>query len=184
MKKLFFVLAAVLFTTLWPNTAAIAQEPAENILIETASPPAITIKGKVSNSGAKKDSISSSVLKHFKKTFQYARDVKWMPLKDGYMATFESDDFVERVYYHSSGNLCGTLKGYSADRLPDAIIEMIKKAYPKHSIVYADEVEVTTVPGAITYFVHVQLNQDLKIVRICEEDMDVFFDSEKSVNRF
>jgi hypothetical protein len=183
MKKLFFAFAVVLFTTLATSNEIKAQKSSGNLLMDATIESASSNVDEAINEN-KNDLINSKALKHFQKSFKTAKDVKWRLLGDGYLAKFIYNDIIEKVFYYPNGILVGTLKGYTADKLPCEIRNIIRRAYPDYPIGYAQEVEVAIMPGKITYFVNLQLNHSVKVIRICDEEMDIFLDSERNINRF
>lgn len=97
------------------------------------------------------------------------------------MARFAADNIIERVFYYSNGNLAGTLKGYQEDKLPEEIRSMVSNSYNGYVIIYADEAEVTGKTDAPVYIVHLQSLTGIKLVQICDGEMDIVFDSEKNI---
>ncbi len=87
---------------------------------------------------------------------------------------------MERGFYNSNGTVAGTLKGYTSDKMTDEILRMVKGSYKGYAITYVDEAEIVKVPRTTAYIVHLQGNEDLKVVGICDDEMDVLFDSEKN----
>ena len=136
MKKLFLNLTIALFATLVAGNEIRAQKisgrlPGDAAILSTTLP-GINMNGvQLEN-----DSVNTKALRHFGKSFKRAKDVKWMRLKDGYMATFILNDVIERVYYYPKGNLAGTQKGYEVDKLPGEIHSIVTMAYPGYPIVH------------------------------------------------
>ena len=60
--------------------------------------------------------------------------------------------------------VAGTLKGYTSDKMTDEILRMVKGSYKGYAITYVDEAEIVKVPRTTAYIVHLQGNEDLKVV--------------------
>ncbi len=178
MKKLFFAFAVVLFTTLAASNELKAQKAANNFLMDAAIVSAGAVSTDANAKEIDKEAVNPKAVKHFEKKFK-AADAKWMVLKDGFMARYRHDDIIERVFYNPNGNLAGTLKGYFSDNMPAEVRSAIKFSYAGYAITYVDEAEIASMPGATAYIVHLQGINDLKVVRVCDGEMDVIFDSAK-----
>ncbi len=143
MKKLSLAFAVVIFTTL-ATTALKAQEPTANLFMEAAITGDIVTATK---SDVDKETVNPKAVRHFEKNFKGVNNAKWMTLKDGDVARFNSNDIVERVFYNLNGTLAGTLKGYSSDKMADEILRMVKGSYNGYAITYVNEAEIVKVPG-------------------------------------
>lgn len=174
MKKFSLAFAVVILITL--ATTSKAQQATANFFMESAISGDIATATK---SDVDKAIVNPKAVRHFEKKFKGVSNAQWMTLKDGFMARFKSNDITERVFYNFNGTLAGTLKGYTSDKMADEILRMVKDSYNGYAITYVDEAEIVKVPGITAYIVHLQGNQDLKVVRFCDDEMDVIFDSEK-----
>lgn len=188
MKKLISAFVIVGITILATSKEAKSQNTSGRLLMEAAivSADANGITAG-SNNEISRDQVNARALRHFDKVFKTAADAKWQVLSDGFMASFKANEIIERVYYYSNGNLAGTLKGYSAKKMPQEIYDMVKGSYPGYPIVYVDEAEVEGASRITAFIVHLQNQQGLKLVRIIDDEMDVMYDSEqnaKSPSRF
>ena len=179
MKKIIFAFAVVVITTLAATNKVTAQKAGSNLMMEAVTALAID-KSTEATKELAKDVVNPKALRHFEKSFKNATGVKWMGLTDGFMARFAHNDIIERIFYHSNGNLAGTLKGYSNNNMPEEIRNEIKYTYGGYAITYVDEASAESVPGITAYIIHLQGINDLKVVRICDGEMDVLFDSEKN----
>lgn len=183
MKKLFYAFMPVLLIIMATTNESNAQKYTGNLqadaLVSTNTTP--IDKKSAASKEADNDAINPKALRHFHKSYKMAEEVKWMQLKDGFMARFEHNGISERVYYQPNGNLAGTLKGYAADKMPGEIHSMIKTSYAGYLITYVDEAEIVSMPGTPAYFVHLQGNEDLKVVKICDGEMYVMLDTEKKL---
>lgn len=180
MKKLFFAFVVVLFTTLAASNELKAQKASNNFLMDAAIVSAGAVSTDANANEIDKAAVNPKAVKHFEKKFK-AADAKWMVLKDGFMAQYKHDDIIERVFYNPNGNLAGTLKGYFSDNMPAEVRSAIKFSYAGYAITYVDEASVESVPGITAYIIHLQGINDLKVVRICDGEMDILFDSKKNV---
>lgn len=178
MKKLSTAIVVVLLITLatLASTALKAQEATAKFFIEAANTGNI---GTTTESNVDKEAINPNAVRHYEKKFKTATNAKWLTMKDGYTAKFISNDITERVFYNPNGTLAGTLKGYTAEKLPEEIHRIIKGNYNGYAITYVDKAEIMKLPGITVYIAHLQGYSDIKVVRICDGEMDVVFGSAK-----
>lgn len=179
MKHILFSFVIVMITIL-VNKNEMKAQSSGNLLMD-AIVTSMNANGKIDDAFDKdeKTDISEKAIRHFEHSYRKAANVKWMVLKDGFLARFTSNDVIQRVFYYSNGNLAGTLKGYTGDLLSYDIKSMVRENYPSYKIVYTNEAAVVEVPGSPTYIITLQGKKDLKVIRMCDEEMDVMFDSNK-----
>lgn len=119
------------------------------------------------------DSINPKAVDHFSRHFDAPDSATWMKVSDGYLAKFRSGNIETRVYYSQSGKFLGTLKGYLADILPKDVFMNVYSKYPDFDVVYVEEAVVVQLPGVKTYFVQMQRGTEIKVLRICEDEITV-----------
>lgn len=180
MKKVTNALVVVIFAALAITNNVYAQNTNSNPLMEAA----INSSNEPSlNSSANKvsrEDINQKAIRHFEKKFKTARNAQWTTLKDGFMAWFIDNDITERVFYNTKGSLFGTLKGYNGDKLSEEIRRIVKANYNGYAITQVEEAQVTDLPGVTAYVVHLEGIEDLKVVRVCDGEIDVMFDARKT----
>ena len=80
-------------------------------------------------------------------------------------AQFKNKNILER--YHS-------LKGYFEDKLDRTVRGIVKQKYYDYKITYVQEVETGANVGMPTYMVHIEGDNDFKIVKVCDGAMDIY----------
>lgn len=181
MKKTVLAFVVVAAITLAVNTAN-AQKTSANLFMETAIAQLTDdmVDNVAEGTSVTIDEINPVALSKFAKGFKKATGVKWMVLKDGYMAKFTTDGNVtEKIYYHLNGSYAGTLKGYTAENLPSSVAGTVNENYNDYKILYVNEAKVAGRGEAPTFIIQVQSDNDFKVIRIYQEVVDVLFDSNK-----
>ena len=181
MKQLFFVF--VIIGIIMPLAGRlIAQNTSANLLTEMA----------ISSSKSPGDILAAEKInprarRLFEKEFKNAQNVKWLQLKDGQLAGFTENETRYAAYYYTNGRKAGLIKGYTADKLQREIREMLEYNYPGYAITYVNEV-CAAITGYIPVFVVNLLGvNDTKVIKVCEGETVVVFDSSKpnmSIERF
>ena len=182
MKKFLFALLAGCITALVATNGAYAQnlvnpeilEPQKNInaIEKEVTQPRDKIAGN--------DAISPKALKDFTKTYKNVVSESWEKLKDGYATRFILNDVMHSVYYNTKGRWTGSVKGYSEDKMPNDIRNIVKQEYYDYSIIYVEEVETIGSNGIPTYVIHLENKNNIKLVRIGNRQMDVMEEFQKS----
>lgn len=114
--------------------------------------------------------INAKALKNFSKTFKQAATANWFVIKDGFLAKFQQDGIITKVFYNPKGRWVGNLRCYFEDKLPRDIRHLVRSNYYDYSIYYVNEV---TVPGDITvYLVKIEDKTSLKTIRVQDGEMD------------
>ncbi len=80
------------------------------------------------------DRISDRILKAFKETFKYAKDITWHEYQDYYQASFKQDEIQLRAQYADDGTLLKTIRYYKEDQLLPCIVAKLKRKYPGKEI--------------------------------------------------
>jgi uncharacterized protein YxeA len=76
----------------------------------------------------------------FNTVFKNAENAHWNKSAENYSVTFESKDVTSTIYYDNDGNITGSRRYYSEDRLPLNILLKIKAKYPARQIIQVTEV--------------------------------------------
>jgi hypothetical protein len=171
MKKFLFALLTGCIPALIATNGAYAQnlvnteilEPQKNITaIEKEVPPA---NDKIVGIGA----ISPKALKDFTKTYKNVIGESWWKVKDGSATRFIINGVMNSIYYNTKGRWTGSVKGYSEDKMPHDIRDIVKREYYEYSIIYVEEVETIDSHGIPTYVIHLEDKNNIKLVRIGED---------------
>ena len=126
------------------------------------------------NSVSETGSINPEALKHFSDTYKNVTGESWMKIKDGFVARFTLNGVMNTIYYNTKGRWAGSLKSYREDKLPHDIRDIVKREYYDYSITSVDEGETIDSKGVPTYVVHLEGENNVKLVRICDRQMDVW----------
>lgn len=176
MKHFPLPLLLLCFSVL-PRTGGLtAQMQAESYIINTT-------KNVSETEQTGSEEISSKVLKSFAKTYKNAKNVTWSKNKDGFYATFTSDNARCRVIYTPSGKWSSSIKGYSEEKLPRELGDIVKNAYHGYTIFYVEELEAIFSNQLPTYIIHIESQNDIKLIRLYDRDMDVWKEFKKSTSR-
>jgi len=127
-----------------------------------------------SNALVSTSSISTKALKDFKKSYKNASDEKWAKSANGITAQFTSNGIANIVYYDKKGNWEASLKNYSEDKFDRSVRAIVKSKYYDYKITQVQEVETAATLGTPTYMVHIEGDNDFKIIRVSEGAMDVY----------
>lgn len=118
--------------------------------------------------------ISDKALKDFKKSYKNANGEKWAKNATGFTAQFTSDGIANIVYYDKKGNWDASLKSYSEDKFDRNVRAIVKQKYYDYKITQVQEVETAATLGTPTYMVHIEGDNDFKIIRVSDGEMDVY----------
>ena len=66
------------------------------------------------------------------------------------------------------------MKGYFEDKLDRTVRGIVKQKYYDYKITYVQEIETGSNVAMPTYMVHIESDNDFKIVRVCDGAMDVY----------
>lgn len=114
-------------------------------------------------------SVNAKAVKDFSKTYKQAANASWFELKDGYLAKFEKDGVITKVYYDSKGRSLGNIRSYFEHKLARDIRHQVKSSYYDHSIYYIHELNVGT---HTVYLVKLEGKNDWKTIRIVDGEME------------
>jgi len=117
--------------------------------------------------------VNNKVQAVFEKTFPNAERTSWMPVKNGYEASFSYNGIETVVGYNKAGRSDYIVERYGADRLSSSVTAMLNDAYKEYDIVNAIEVNMN---GRISYLVNIESKKFKKVIRINDDGMDVYQD--------
>jgi len=182
MKKFLFALLAGCITALVATNGAYAQNLVNPEILEPQkNNSAIEKEVKRANDNIVGIGIiSPKAMKDFTKTYKNVVSESWEKLKDGYATRFILNDVMHSVYYNTKGRWTGSVKGYSEDKMPNDIRNIVKQEYYDYSIIYVEEVETIGSNGIPTYVIHLEDKNNIKLVRIGNRQMDVMEEFQKS----
>lgn len=183
MKKfLFALLAAGGFSALIATNGAHAQNLVNpGILQSLKNITAIEKEVRhASDNIVSNDAISPKALKDFTKTYKTVSSESWEKIQDGYATRFTLNDVLNSVYYNTKGRWTGSVKGYSEDKMPRDVRNIVKQEYYDYSIIYVEEVETIDSNGVPTYVIHLEDKNNIKLVRIGNRQIDVMEEFQKS----
>ena len=173
MKKKFIALAIVSIATLATTSRANAQ------MVSNTTP----LEYQQSISGISETTnpmISPRALKDFANTHKNVRGESWIKIKDGFSVRFNSDDTRTTIFYDKKGYRTGQIKIYGEEKMLHEVRHTVKSKYYDYNIVYTQEVEVAGSEGTPTYVICLEDKTNIKMIRICDGEMDVWKEYTKS----
>jgi hypothetical protein len=117
--------------------------------------------------------VNSKVLAKFQKAFPDAENTSWAAVKTGYEARFSYDGIETVAGYNKAGRSDYIVERYNGDKLPSDIQDRISNVYPEYDIVNATEVQSE---GITAYLVNIESKKFSKVIRISDNEMDVYKD--------
>jgi hypothetical protein len=122
--------------------------------------------------------VSPKALRDFSRNYKGIDDALWMQLKEGgFVCEFTDKMILSRVIYNSKGNWVHTIAGYGGDKLAKEVRSMVRSTYYDYDITYVDEIDL---PGnKKVYLIHLQDEKSIKIIRICNDEMEMIEEYEK-----
>jgi len=169
MKKNLIALVIVGAATLGAISGANAQIAANNSSFEYEMNAA-----KTKNSMNEPEAISPRALKDFANGYKNVTGESWMKIKDGFSVRFISDGISTTIYYDKKGNWAANVKTYGEEKMSRDIRHDVKSTYYDYNIVYTQEVETIDSGGVPTYVICVEDKTNIKMIRICDGEMDVW----------
>ncbi|MCW3092824.1 MAG: hypothetical protein JWP81_3893 [Ferruginibacter sp.] len=175
MKNLVFALLAGSITTLAAANGAYAQNTVSSQAIEPQVQKNVTGNENMATAGAKQlaeqAAISPKALKNFTKAYKGVSGESWEKIDGGFSAKFVSNDVHTRIYFDKKGNWDASLKGYTEDKMPRAIRNIVKREYFDYTITYVQEVETLESKGIPTYVIHMEDSTSIKLLRVHDGEM-------------
>jgi len=128
----------------------------------------------VKNATSELETISPRALKSFADTYKNVRGERWMKTKDGFSAQFNSDDIRNTIFYDKKGFWAGSVKLYSEEKMLHEVRHAVKSVYYDYNIIYTQEVEAPGSEGIPTYIICLEDKTNIKMIRICDGEMNVW----------
>lgn len=175
MKHLNYALVAILLSALVTTNGAKAQKTDFSALYNDGSKVTLTkaVPANLTYEANALSGISTKAIKDFSKTHKNVSNEKWNTTADGFSATFTENDAYNVVFYSKKGSWVGEMKGYVEEKMPAAIRKIVKREYYDSKITYVQEVETLNSYRNVTYIVHLEDANTIKLVRVCDGEMDV-----------
>jgi len=123
--------------------------------------------------------INPKAMRNFTRMYKDVTYETWLETKDGYAARFNADGIRNTILYDIRGHWTGTVKNYTEEKLPTGIRHIVKSKYYDYSIFYVDELESNESGGVPTYIIHLEDNNNIKLVRVCDGEMDIWKEFKK-----
>jgi hypothetical protein len=184
MKKILFALLAGLIPAM-----AITHETYAQTSDAIASANPVNHDSKMLSPGVSGNSntiapnlVTFKALKHFRKNYK-ANDEKWGQGTDCFTASYSSNGIGTTIHYNKKGNWVGSVIVYKEDKLPKDIRKLVKQVYYDYKIVLVYEIETTTTKLSeigITYIVTIEDDKNIKLIRVQDDNMDVYQEFNKS----
>ena len=106
--------------------------------------------------------VSEKILKAFKETFKYAKDISWHEYQDYYQVSFQQDDIMVRAQYADDGTLLKTIRYYKEDQLRPNIVAKLKRKYAGKEIFAVTE---TSTDEDMSYVINIKDEDNWYIVQ-------------------
>ena len=106
--------------------------------------------------------VSERILKAFKETFKYAKDITWHEYQDYYQVTFKQDAVQFRAQYADDGSLVKMIRYYNEDQLMPNIVAKLKRKYAGKEIFGITE---TTSDDEVTFVINLKDEENWYIVK-------------------
>lgn len=175
MKKNFLAIATCLVSLLLINSKSnaqgetVAMENVKNIKINHSVFP--DLKGLAPMDAS---TINVKAIKSFKRSYKSIGNEQWSKIADGFAAFFDDNGVSNVIYYDKKGNWAGDLKGYHEDHMNKDVRDLVKSTYFDYKINYVNEVQTPENVDMPVYIVHIQGNNEIKLIRVCDGAMDVY----------
>jgi hypothetical protein len=172
MKKILFAFAAGLIPALAVTNETYAQNPSDL----NSAKPVIHFSLMNNTSDVEKPNmvaLNLKALKSFRKQYKVTNE-KWSLGADCIIASYELDSVNHFVYFDKKGHWKGSLKTYSEDKMPKDIRTMIKREYFDYKILVVNEIEPVNAVAQPTYVVTIKGENDTKLIRIQDSNMNVY----------
>jgi len=126
------------------------------------------------------ENVNPKAMKRFAKKYKNVTGERWMKIKNGFSVKFSANGIANTVFYISNGEWAFSIKAYSEDKLPFKVRDIVKRKYYDYSIFYIEEVENINSNGIPTYIVHIEDKNNIKLARVCDGEMDIMEEYNKS----
>ena len=175
MKKIILVSAAGLLSILGTATGASAQSE-NNVKVFDIRASIIKADRLLApdDQPQSADTINSRALIRFKKYYKDASGVKWFDYNTEYTAEFAANGISTQVYYSKKGQWQASVKNYSEELLDQKLKDIVKSRYYNYAIFHVQEIESLYSNGIPTYLIYIEDKHEFKVLRLCDEMLDVY----------
>lgn len=163
MKK---ILMSALFFASITVTSADAQSRFISNNEKVAAPAAHTTK----------ESVNTRTLRRFMEDFPGVTDDVWIKKSTGFVVTFTFKGIQNLTFLSKGGNCESRIQYYSENELPADVRRQVKSTYYDYAITSVKEV---TCHNATAYLVTIEYKNNWKVIRVVDEETDVWEDHEK-----
>jgi len=118
-------------------------------------------------------------VKNFSRAYKDVTTETWLETKDGFAARFNAEGIRNTILYDVKGHWAGSVKNYTEEKLATNIRHIVKSKYYDYSIFYVDELETYESGGVPTYIIHLEDKNSIKLVRLCDGEMDTWKEYKK-----
>jgi len=182
MKSLIFAFFIAMSVSIIMGGAIKAQYSAHSAMLSYSYEKRIKSRGefnKAEDSGFHYfNEINARAVREFMKSYDDVYDVRWYKSDRRYVASFEKDSVITRLYYNNRGDLEVTLRYYSENRLSPEIRRIVRSKYFDYHIFHVSEAIQN---GSITYQIKMQHKTHYRIINITNGEMEEileYFDAE------
>ncbi len=161
---------------------ASAQETTMNKKV-VAEPELLLARTAVNKPGykivnARLNTINLHAMKDFMNRYKEVAGVLWYKIDGGFKAEFTSGEITTSVVYKENGTWLHTIKTFGEKDLAKDIRAIVKRSYYDFNITSVEEVQVPGKDDHI-FIVHVQDTATIKLLRICDGELQVY----KTINK-
>lgn len=178
MKKQLFRILSGVIPAIAIFSSAVAQvesnSPAPDFFKENVT--YVTETAANTTGGTDAAEVNMKAQKDFIRKFKNAGNASWYTIKNGLLVKFEQDGIKVRAFYDAKGRPTATLRTYEADKLPREIHKQVTVAYYGYTIYLVNEL---TVGDKTAYLVSIKDDENVKIIRVTEDEMDVYEEFKK-----
>lgn len=133
----------------------------------------------ISHHGLYLNEISVKAVRDFKTRCKRVSNETWEKTKDGASKVWFTDNhLITTTFYDVHGKWKATMKEYNEELMPFSIRDRVKRVYYDFLIDQVYEVTTTQSNGMPTWLVHIKNKTAYKLIRICDDEMDVWMDGD------
>ena len=176
MKKLFF---AIVLAAIAPNItqAQVASIRFANYEKETETDVHRFQVTGLNGAAATINDVNMKAVKDFSKSCKKAGDIHWYIETNGSFVYYYMHGNKGRRFYDKKGSFVYNILSYTEEFLPYAVRDLVKSTYYfDYTITRAEEVQVN---GKTFYFIHIEDKSGLKLLRVCDDEMEVIEEMNK-----
>ena len=175
MKRMLLLVAAIAVCMLNKNFAQLALSNVRPVYTNSPTYSDLNIQSFSFDSRHSLNNINLKAVKDFLNRYKNEdpAEVKWeLTQKSGFIARFNTGSIDVTAAYDKSGGWLYSIRRYDEDDLPGSMRSMIKNAYKDYKIVHVEEVTMAE-DANIIYFVTVQSDANIKVLRLLKNDVEV-----------